>query len=89
MAKPRIFLFGDPIGHKIMAKSLFRPPGELDTIEGKVSENFKRWKRQFEIYLTSSGAVEKITGNTNGYFVPLCRSKSDRYLSSLSVGREW
>ena len=42
-----------------MAESLFRPPGELDIIEGNVSENFKRWKRQFEIYLTASGVVEK------------------------------
>ena len=59
MTKTRIFLFGDPIVHKRMAESLHRPPGELDIIEGNVSENFKRWKRQFEIYLTASGAVEK------------------------------
>ena len=59
MAKTQIFLFGDSIVHKRMAQSLFRPPGDLDIIVGNVSENFKRWKRQFEIYLTASGTVEK------------------------------
>ena len=37
----------------------FRLPPELDVVSGNVSENFKRWKRQVEVYLAASGASEK------------------------------
>ena len=42
-----------------MAESLFKPPGELNIVEGNVSENFKKWKRQIEVYLAASGATDK------------------------------
>ena len=38
---------------------LFRLPPQLDVNSGNVSENFKRWKRQVEVYLAASGASEK------------------------------
>jgi len=41
-----------------MADSL-KPPGSLDITEGNISENFKRWKRQIEIYLIASGSQNK------------------------------
>jgi hypothetical protein len=41
-----------------MADSL-KPPGTLDITEGNISENFMRWKRQMEIYLTASGSQNK------------------------------
>ena len=37
----------------------FRLPPQLDVNSGNVSENFKRWKRQVEVYLAASGASEK------------------------------
>ena len=36
-----------------------RLPPQLDVNLGNVSENFKRWKRQVEVYLAASGASEK------------------------------
>lgn len=42
-----------------MAESLFKPPGQLEIIEGNVSENYRRWKRQMEIYMAASGGSEK------------------------------
>ena len=42
-----------------MAECLFKPPVELNILDGNVSENFKKWKRQIEVYLTASGAGEK------------------------------
>ncbi|CAC5397952.1 unnamed protein product [Mytilus coruscus] len=45
-----------------MAEALtntFRLPPQLNVTEGNVSENFKKWKRQVEIYLVASGAVKK------------------------------
>ena len=37
----------------------FRLPPQLDVNSGNVFENFKRWKRQVEVYLAASGASEK------------------------------
>ena len=37
----------------------FRLPPQLNVTEGNISENFKKWKRQVEIYLLASGASEK------------------------------
>lgn len=37
----------------------FRLPSQLNVTEGNVSENFKKWKRQVEIYMTASGASDK------------------------------
>ena len=37
----------------------FRLPPQLDVNSGNVSENFKRWKRQVEVYLAASGATAK------------------------------
>ena len=37
----------------------FRLPPQLDVNSGNVSENFKRWKQQVEVYLAASGASEK------------------------------
>ena len=36
-----------------------RLPPQLDVNLGNVSEKFKRWKRQVEVYLAASGASEK------------------------------
>ncbi|XP_033730983.1 uncharacterized protein K02A2.6-like [Pecten maximus] len=36
-----------------------RLPPQLDITSGNVSENFKRWKREVEIYLAASGAGER------------------------------
>ena len=33
---------------------VFPPPGHLNITTGNVAENFKLWKRQFEIYLKAS-----------------------------------
>lgn len=37
----------------------FKPPPYLDINDGNVAENFKKWKRQFEVYLLASGASDK------------------------------
>ena len=37
----------------------FGLPSQLDVNSGNVSENFKRWKRQVEVYLEASGASQK------------------------------
>ena len=37
----------------------FRLPPQLELNLGNVSENFKRWKQQVEVYLAASGAPEK------------------------------
>lgn len=42
-----------------MAESSLRPPSHLDIIDGNISENFRKWKRQMEIFLSASGASEK------------------------------
>lgn len=35
-----------------------RLPPELNLLSGNVSENFKTWKRQVEIYLRASGTTQ-------------------------------
>ena len=42
-----------------MATGQFRLPPNLDVNTGNISENFKRWRRQVEVYLSASGATEK------------------------------
>lgn len=37
----------------------FRLPPEIELTTGNVSENFKKWKRQVEVYFTASGGTEK------------------------------
>ncbi len=37
----------------------FRLPPQLDVNSGNISENFKRWKRQVEVYLAASGTTAK------------------------------
>lgn len=36
-----------------------KPPSQLVISEGNISENFKKWKREMEIYLLASGSSEK------------------------------
>ncbi|KAI8733745.1 CAunnamed protein product [Biomphalaria glabrata] len=42
-----------------MAEGLLKPPTELNVTEGNVSENFRQWKRQVELFLLAIGAEEK------------------------------
>ena len=42
-----------------MAESSFRLPGSLNVIDGNVSDNFKKWKREFQIYMTATGSDKK------------------------------
>ncbi|XP_052763939.1 uncharacterized protein LOC128205917 [Mya arenaria] len=42
-----------------MAASMFKPPAELNITDDNVSQNFSKWKRQMEVYLTASGVNEK------------------------------
>ncbi|XP_022797624.1 uncharacterized protein LOC111335894 [Stylophora pistillata] len=42
-----------------MATGNFRLPPQLDINSGNISENFKRWRRQVEVYLAASGATAK------------------------------
>ena len=37
----------------------FRLPPQLELTTGNVSENFKKWKRQVEVYLAASGGTDK------------------------------
>ncbi|XP_055883579.1 uncharacterized protein K02A2.6-like [Biomphalaria glabrata] len=39
-----------------MSENLLTPPHCLELTEGNVSENFRRWRRQMEIYLQATGA---------------------------------
>jgi hypothetical protein len=41
-----------------MAEGL-RVPNQLDINEGNIAENYKKWKRQVEIYLMASGVCTK------------------------------
>ena len=42
-----------------MAEANFRLPGHLNVTDGNVSENFKKWRREFEIYMVASGSSSK------------------------------
>jgi len=42
-----------------MAESSFRLPGALNVTDGNVAENFKRWRREFEVYMTATGSDKK------------------------------
>ncbi|KAI8733312.1 Retrovirus-related Pol polyprotein [Biomphalaria glabrata] len=42
-----------------MAEGLLKPPTELKVTEGNVSENFRQWRRQVELFLLAIGAEEK------------------------------
>ena len=37
----------------------YRLPPQLELTTGNVSENFKKWKRQVEVYLAASGGIDK------------------------------
>ena len=38
---------------------LFRLPPQLELTGGNVTENFKKWKRQVDVYLAASGGTDK------------------------------
>ena len=42
-----------------MAEASFRLPPPLDVHDPSISESFKRWKRQLEVYMVASGASAK------------------------------
>ena len=42
-----------------MAEANFRLPPSLDITDGNVAENYKKWRRQMDIYLIASGATTK------------------------------
>ena len=42
-----------------MAENTFKLPSELNIRDGNISENFRRWKRQVQIYMAASNAGEK------------------------------
>ncbi|XP_052253072.1 uncharacterized protein K02A2.6-like [Dreissena polymorpha] len=42
-----------------MAESSFRLPSLLNVTDGNVTENFKKWKREFEVYMTATGSDKK------------------------------
>ena len=42
-----------------MAEASFRLPPSLDVHDSSISESFKPWKRQLEVYLVASGAAAK------------------------------
>ena len=37
----------------------FRLPDPLNLHEGNIAENFKKWKRETDVYLIASGAIDK------------------------------
>ena len=50
----------DPVKQIASSESgQFRIPLPLEVNSGNVSENYKQWKRQMEVYLAASGASEK------------------------------
>lgn len=42
-----------------MAEANFRLPNNLNVTDGNISENFKKWKRQYEVYIVASGSSQK------------------------------
>ena len=55
-----------------MASNLHIPvPSSLDLSNGNVAENFRRWKRQLNLYLTASGAY-KLGGERQTAFILHC-----------------
>ena len=45
--------------NQTMAEANFRLPEHFSVIDGNISENFKKWKREFEVYMVAaSGAGE-------------------------------
>ncbi|KAH3711598.1 hypothetical protein DPMN_071269 [Dreissena polymorpha] len=42
-----------------MAESSFRLPSLLNVTDGNLTENFKKWKREFEVYMTATGSDKK------------------------------
>ena len=42
-----------------MAEASLRLPPSLDIHDGNLGENYKRWKREVDVYLLASGATEK------------------------------
>lgn len=42
-----------------MAEANFRLPPPLNVNDSNLADTFKKWKRQFEIYMVASGAVDK------------------------------
>ncbi|XP_060077956.1 uncharacterized protein LOC132557483 [Ylistrum balloti] len=42
-----------------MAEAAFRLPEKLNITEGNIAENFRKWKRQVEIYMSASGTAAK------------------------------
>ena len=50
------------LSQKVMAESVFKPPSTLDLNSVNLADsfkNFKKWRRQLEVYLKASGADEK------------------------------
>ncbi|KAH3741617.1 hypothetical protein DPMN_048342 [Dreissena polymorpha] len=42
-----------------MAETSFRLPRLLNVTDGNVTENFQKWKREFEVYMTATGSDKK------------------------------
>lgn len=48
-----------PAPAQSMYSASLRLPSQLDITSGNISENFKRWRREVQIYLAASGAGER------------------------------
>ena len=66
-----------------MAERRLKPPVELNLADGNIRENFRKWKRQVEIYLLATGAYSKAEGPTEGHNSALRRTTSNRGLRSI------
>ena len=63
----------------------FGSPPPLEVNSGNVSENYKRWKREMEVYLAASDTSAKDERYCN-YF-ELCRPSSVRRVMITSRGK--
>ena len=70
--------------NQMIAEANFRLPERLNVTDGNISENFKKWKREFEVYRVasgSSGKAKKKSGQLFCYIV--LDSRSSRFMTSL------
>ena len=63
----------------------FKPPEPL-SLDGNLSENWRRWQQRFELYLEASGVSEKAEKTQAATLLHVVSSRSVQH---IHVGRCW
>ena len=59
-----------------MAEANFRLPPPLKMSEDNLADQFRKWKRQLDVYMEASGTTSEAVKTQAAVIIALCRTRS-------------